>query len=408
MAIQGLRDSESFIQNERPENWREGLLLSEPNGEAPLTALTAAMKSASTDDPRFHWFEKQLADQRFALTAEISATTNTIPVESGALTLMSGHLLYAEETGEVMLVNGDPSSDTKIPVIRGYSGTTAASIDHDAAGVNPNLLVMGSTFEEGADAPTGLGYDPVERYNYTQIFRRALEATRTATKTRLRTTDQAKEAKREAFQYHTIEMERAFWLGQRWQGFRNGNPIRTTGGVFYAIEQWGGSDRVYDESGGTTDLERLEEILMDAFKWGSSEKMGWAGNRAMLTIQQIVRKNADWTFQQGLKEFGMNVSRLITPFGELVLKLHPLFNLIPGGSTGGSAYTGLNSYLSVLDMDKIRYRPFTGADTHYRPDIGDKGVDGMKSEYLTEAGLEINNPEAHTLIKGLDSAAVDD
>ena len=43
------------------------------------------------------------------------------------------------------------------------------------AGVNPNLLCIGSAFEEGSLAPTGVNYDPTERYNYTQIFRRTLE-----------------------------------------------------------------------------------------------------------------------------------------------------------------------------------------------------------------------------------------
>ena len=35
----------------------------------------------------------------------------------------------------------------------------------------------------------------------------------------------------------------------------------------------------------------------------------------------------------------MNVSRLVCPFGELVIKTHPLFeNRMPGGTTAGTAY----------------------------------------------------------------------
>ena len=56
----------------------------------------------------------------------------------------------------------------------------------------------------------------------------------------------------------------------------------------------------------------------------------------LLAINQIVRNNSQFNIQTGLKEFGMDVSRLITPFGTLVLKTHPLFNQITGGTTGGS------------------------------------------------------------------------
>ena len=34
MTIQGLRTSENFATNERPENWRKGLLMLDPNGSA--------------------------------------------------------------------------------------------------------------------------------------------------------------------------------------------------------------------------------------------------------------------------------------------------------------------------------------------------------------------------------------
>ena len=72
MAIQGLRGSVSFAADgtlaRRPENWRETILALYPNGQAPLTALLALMKSQSTDDPIFHWFEKELPDQKATVT----------------------------------------------------------------------------------------------------------------------------------------------------------------------------------------------------------------------------------------------------------------------------------------------------------------------------------------------------
>jgi len=328
-------------------------------------------------------------------------------VTEDAQKLVQNHLLYVEDTDEIMRVSSDPSSDTSIPVERGFAGTTAAALDAGTgSGTNPNLLVIGSAFEEGANAPTGLNFDPVKLYNYTQIFRNAIEATRTATKTRLRTGDQVREAKREALQYHSIEMERAFFWGSRFEGTQNSKPIRTTGGIHYWVSN-NASSNVVNRGGTATDMEQLETWMNEMFRWGSQEKMAFAGNKAMLTIQQIVRKNASYELVQGQKEFGMNVTRLVSPFGTLVLKTHPLFNYSTGGTNNSGDYYGFNSSLYVLDMDNLRYRYLSDSDTQYKPDRQSNDLDGMKSEYLTEAGIELHHPETFYIINGLTNAAAD-
>lgn len=71
MAIAGLRHTENFGTNVRPENWREGILLQYPNGEWPLLALTSQMKTEKVDDPAYHWFEKSLDSRRLELGANL-------------------------------------------------------------------------------------------------------------------------------------------------------------------------------------------------------------------------------------------------------------------------------------------------------------------------------------------------
>lgn len=403
MSIQGLRDTSNFVADQRPKNWREGIMLLWPNGKAPLTALTTMMKSESTDDPEFNWWEKTKADQRLESDASWLIGATTISVASGALTLKDGHLLWVAGTDEIMLVNGDPSADTSITVVRAYAGTTAAAYDPTAIGANPYLWVVGSAYEEGSDAPTGINYDPTKKFNYTQIFRNTLEMTRTASKSRLRTGDAVKEAKRECLELHSTEIEKAFIFGGRNETTRNGKPIRTTGGIISFIA----AANVVNQAGAAADLMDLEGWMEQIFRYGSSEKMAFVGNIALLTIQRIVRKNSTYDFVQGQKEFGMNVSRLISPFGEIVLKSHPLFNEYTGGTTGGTAYYGVNSWMMVLDMANFKYRYFSGDDTRYEKNLQNNGLDSMKSGYLTEAGLEVHHPNTHFLIKGLATAAAD-
>lgn len=406
MAIQGLRNTANFVADQRPKSWREFIMLQWPNGTMPLTALTSLMKKDTVNDPEFYWWEKKMEGQRVTITADLSDSATTLTVTSGdAWRVAEGHLLYIEETGEIVRVSTDPTVADEITVVRGYSGTSGTAIaDIDAAGVNPKALVIGTAFEEGATSPKGINYDPTKVRNYTQIFRNALEMTRTASKTRLRTGDQVKEAKREALELHGNEMERAFWFGKPWEGTLNGRPIRTTGGIFHFLED---GNRDFAVPSSELDMDQLEEYMLEAFKYGSSEKMAICGNRALLTIQQAVRKNTSYQFMQGQKEYGMNVSRLISPFGELVLKTHPLWNYAPGGTTTAVDYAGLDSRMAILDMSNIKFRPFVDADTKYKPDIQDNDLDGMKSEYLTECGLEVANPETHMYITGLVSGVAD-
>jgi len=404
MAIQGLRTTANFVADQRPLNWREAILVLRPNGSAPLTALTNLMASSSTDDPQFNWWEKAMPAQRYALQATIDAVQTTLPLESGAAGgLKDGHVLLIEQTKEIVLVNGDPTSDT-IQVQRAVAGSVIATlVNTGAAGVNPYVRVIGNAQEEGSVPPTGINYDPEKKYNYTQIFRNTLEMTRTASKTRLRTGEQVKEAKRECLELHSIEMEKAFWDGQRLETTRKGKPFRMTGGVLSFIH----SNNIVNQAGASTDMMTLEGWLKRIFDYGSNEKMAFTGNTALLAINQIIRKNSTYNIQNGIKEYGMDVTRLVCPFGTLVIKTHPLWNQIGGGTTTGTAYYGLDSRFVVLDMANIRYRYFNGADTKYEPKLESNGVDGMQSGYLTEAGIEVSQPLTHFVINGLATPARD-
>src|SRR5262249_21204795 len=53
MAVLGMRGTGNFGAVEEPENWRQGILLYFPNGDAPLTAFLSKMREQPTDDPTF-------------------------------------------------------------------------------------------------------------------------------------------------------------------------------------------------------------------------------------------------------------------------------------------------------------------------------------------------------------------
>lgn len=402
MAIQGLRTASNFVTDQRPKNWREGIHLIYPNGQLGLTGLTGLMKSATVDDPEFYWWEKILNERRFPLAASIDNAAGTqvwtVTSANDAKSLKTGDVLRVEQTGELVRVMADPVDSTHLTVLRGFAATTKTAVTYNGAGINPNILVVGSAFEEGSLAPTGVNFDSVKTYNLTQIFRSTLEITRTAAKTRLRTGDAVKEAKRECLEYFGVDMERAFIFGVRSESNVNGKIIRTTDGIVAKIPS--GNKRAIDSlySSGLK-LENLETELELLFRWGSSEKMAFVGNLALLAINQAIRKGGQLQLMPAEKEYGgLMVQRLITPWGVLVLKTHPLFNQNLGGTTGGTAYFGMNSWMLVIDMAELKYRYIT--DVEYQKDLQENGLDGEKAGYLAECGLEFGNANAHVLWTG--------
>lgn len=400
MAIQGLRHSGNFATDERPKNWREGILMKYPNGKAPLFALSAAMKSRTVDDAEFNWWEKSMQTRRVALGANAGTGTG-ITLTGGGNGLKVGDILWSRQSGEKMRVTS-VTSDTAIVVSRSWGATVATEVLFAGNGVDPNLQVIGNVMEENSDAPAGVGFDPAKKYNYTQIFRHTLEMSRTASKTRLRTGDQVKEAKRETLELHSADIERALWFGERIETTINGNPARSTGGIVNFLPA--GKIKT---AGATTDMNTLEGWFEEMFEFGSDEKMAFTGNRALRIINQIVRKNTQFNIYSNEKEFGMRVTRITTPYGEIVFKTHPLFNQMTGGTTGSADYYGPNSGFIALDMANLQYVKFDGGDTQYQPKLQGNGIDGMKSGYLTECGLELHHPDTFFQVKDLKAAAAD-
>lgn len=417
MPILGMRHTNNFVANQRPENWRETILLMYPTSaeaaKAPLTALTAVMKKRSVDDPVFHWWEKGLNNRRFLITADLGVTAGgaagSLTVDTAynpSTSLKKNDILLIEHTGEVVRVSADPTATNTIPVIRGANtGGTGLALTAAGAGVNPYAMVIGSAFEEGSDAPTGVNFDPNERSNYTQIFRSTLEITRTASKTRLRTGDAVKEAKRECLEYYSVDIERAFWFGKKGSSSVNGKPLRMMSGIFEQIQSTSSANVITADATTGVDMDWLNALMRDIFADGGSEKMAFLGNGALHTIGEIVRKNSTMNIESGIKEYGMSVVRLHSSFGTLVMKSHPLFSQQSGGTNGGSEFYSHSNTMVILDMQFLKYVYLD--DIQYQPELQQTGLDGMKSGYLSEISIELGHGKSHWIIKNLAKAKKD-
>jgi hypothetical protein len=418
MAIQGLRDTGNFVANQRPENWREGILMLYPRSaeaaKAPLTALTSRMKEASTNDPYFHWWEKRMQTRRVALTTNLTApaagTVQTIFATGGGfLAFKEGDIFMVESalgsggSPELMQVAQDPTSNTQCQVVRGVAGTTPATLTVAGAGVNPNIICVGSAYEEGSLAPTGVAFDPTDVYNFTQIFRATTEMTRTAMNTNVRTGNAREQAIKECLEIIGVDMERSFFFGRRHTTSKNGKPLRFANGIYAQLD----SANKLAATSNTLKMTQLETWMMQFFAAGSSEKVAFAGNRALLAIQQAVRKNTAYQIFVNEKEYGIKVVKIVSPFGVLVLLSHPLFSQTASGTTGGTDYWGLDAAMFVLDMANIRYRYLKGSDLTFEDELEVPGMDGIKEGYIAECALELNHASTHFFCYNMATGSAD-
>ncbi|RLI53716.1 MAG: hypothetical protein DRP09_15030 [Candidatus Thorarchaeota archaeon] len=411
----GMRGTGDWVTDQRPQNWRETILYLEPNGSAPLTAILSKLKKEPTDDPQFNWWSKMTPTQNATITGvytdaglssaytsggEAGDTLYIKMSESDVRSFRIGHQVLLRDASDLDVdvnvkvtaaVKNGASSYIKVTLLEDDDN----SASHDLSDAD-TALIIGNINEEGSDAPTSVLYDPVKHYNYTQIFRTTLEHTGTAIKTRLRTGDQVKEAKREALLLHAIEMEKAFIFGVPTEGTGSGGkPERTTGGIKHFIDSTRKLDFL-DEgktwaNGGLDWMDNVTELL---FKYQGSTKIGLCGSGALVGINKIARANGTFQLSPATRAYGIRVVEWVTAFGSLDLKVHPLFSQEPT----------LSHTILIVDLSNIIYRYLKGRDTKYQPKLQDNGIDGEKSGFLTEAGLELHFPLTHMW---LDNVGVD-
>lgn len=431
-AFLGMRGNGDWVGDQRPKNWRETILRRYPNGDAPLTAILSKMSSERTTDPEFNWWTKSLATQRATITGIYTNTALDSAYTTGGV---AGDTLYFKMSaddvsqwriGHVGLFRD--ASDLTVDcvgkitarVADGASSYVAAYLleadDNSSAGDLSDCdtaLIIGSAHAEGAAMPDAIAYNPTKWYNFTQIFRNSLEMTRTAMQTKLRTGSQYKEAKRECLEMHSIEQEKAYLFGvpSELTG-TNGKPERTTLGIIPAIRGGytgeGGDAGTIDDfslnatavASGKTWLaggeEWLDTQLEIIFRKGSQEKLAFAGSGALAGINRLIKNGGSFEYSSSTESYGIKVTKWVTPFGTINIMRHPLLT---------HEVTTRNAMV-IFEPKDIKYRYIQ--DTMFKSDDRLKkgsytSRDGIKEEYLTEAGLEYHHPDGWGFLSGFNT-----
>ncbi len=206
-AFAGMRGTGDWVTDQRPFHWRKDMLRIWPQGDMPLTAITANMRSIVVDDPKFNRWTKVLPSQAADLTNNgvytdvsgavgawtayvlnssgvVGDTVYCNMVEADAKQFRIRHLAMMRDSdnttvdirGEVV-ARGLNGANSYVAVKLIEADNTTGSYDLSTV---DRLLIIGNWSPEGAEAPAPVVEDPSSDYNLTQIWWNTLSQTGTA------------------------------------------------------------------------------------------------------------------------------------------------------------------------------------------------------------------------------------
>jgi len=392
-AVAGLRGTGDWGTDERPKNFRELIMWRNPNGSAPLFALTSRIASESVNDPEFNWWDEPNDLIRLQLddADDMNTTDVDFVVDSGdpdastpgssyglATHLKVGDLLMVEKAESETMDNEliqvtSVTSATAFAAARGVAGSTAAIILDDAW-----MTKIGSAYAEGTSAADATTRNPIKYNNLCQIFKSTYEVTKTAEKTHARTGDVVSNDKKRKVFDHSRDIELSFMFGQKFETTgANGKPLRYMGGLREFIP----NDTTTIFGTGVT-LANYMDAVSPVFDWDTSagdERIVFCGNGYLNTLNDLAAASGQVRFMETIKVYGMNLRRFVLPQGQLFIRAHPLMN----------RHALYRNSAFLIDFSALKYRHLR--DTKSEDNIQAPGDDSRKGQWLSEISLEVRH-----------------
>lgn len=389
MAVKGVFASDQNISGTRKGDFASAILQVHPTGSAPLLALTSGMESMGAVDTVVTWFEENHLSGTIQVTDDNTSSDTTVTV-ADASEVVVGQVYLVQSTGEYVFV--DAVSGTTVTLTRGFGGSSASAINGNSTPVD--LQRIGTAYEEGSSKPTAVANLGYPRFNYMQIFRNAWDATGTARAVEYLTGDIVAKNRSDAAMFHAEDIEKSIIWGIKAIGALNGKPFRSMDGILQQITTNSSSQST------NTKWEDIDTFLQSVFerniKGKPNERIAFCGNTVLRVLNQIAALDGTMDLKPGETEFGLNVNKWITPFGNISLMTHPLMN-------ENSVWT---KELYVLHPGAIRTRYLrrTHEDTNDR-DGTRAGADADFGVFTTEMTVEYRAERTGGKYTGIDTAA---
>ena len=111
-------------------------------------------------------------------------------------------------------------------------------------------------------------------------------------------------------------------------------------------------------------------------------------------INRLIKAGGNFDFTSTTTDYGLQITKWVTAFGTINIMTHPLF----------SYETTTRNAMAIFEPKDLKFRYID--DTMYKADDrmtkgGWTNRDGIKEEYLTEAGLEYHHPDGWGWLTGV-------
>ena len=351
----------------------------------PFLTLTGKIKGKrKAFNYKYEWLEKDQKPRRLVIAdATNTDADTTINVDDGDKASARDVLLNTR-TREVMLVSS--ISTDELTVVRGIGGGNAPCVAGD------NLLIIGSSYADGATSGTPSSITEFSKYNYTQIFRTPFAFTGRDLETELfGGPDKMTETKWQGIE-HKRSIEYALYFGKR-------HLISATGGVHQATFTGGLDESIvsnqWDVSGVTLNTRAFNEFLEEGLKWGKGGRLqGGSATKYLLCSAPWLTEINSWAEQKLEyrvldKEIGFAAMEYKSPHGRVMLVSSPILD----------EWHPDRAYL--IDFNHVDYVYLRNRDTKLLDNREANDVDGEKYEYFSDCGLQVEFEQAHASLTGL-------
>lgn len=371
------------------------------NAGSTLFGLMSRLKAEPAENTEFNWFERNPVVRQLFVSATDNTvvstkgqvdTTLTISTDSPAATpawqfLPAGTVLRNMTTGEVILVNADTTSSN-------IAGTSTAGVARAINGVTGAVMTAGDILailtlgkDEGA-LPTRASYEaPTILTNFCQTFNSSINLTNAFKANKLRSdiAGPLKQQRIQALERIAKDIEMAFLMGvkNRLTG-SDGNYIYFTGGIKDAVDNQYPANAL--NGGGASGIGYASGVapwLQTFMTYGSDAKLAFCGPTAYAAFSKLANSATNgFRIMNQETVWGMNITVINTPFGELDLAFHPLLQEIP-------AFT---SWVFVVDLAHVMQK--TQEPLFLEPNIQTPGQDSYQEQFRAKLGLKLRFAQA--------------
>jgi hypothetical protein len=370
----------------------DGIALLDPN-ENPFTLMTRKVGKRVAKQPKVSWLEDELQPEVDQVSVATNSVQKSIEVKNTTYFAI-GDLVQVYDSYEVMYVQSVTA--TAIVVSRNYPnvGASSTGIKTDLE-ADDYLTILGNANEEGAAAPAAKHTVEVQVDNYTQIIRTPFELTETELNSLMHgEQDLPYETHKKAIEHARKIEYNAIWGLPSAAGVGSASKaMRTMGGLWWYLKENAATGNLANQSELTED--EFLAWIRNCFRYGSGRKVMFSCPLILSAIEKwglakLQTRSSDSTY-------GINISRWISPHGEIAIVNHKMLEGPAVATAGGWAF--------LLDMSKVKYVHLRNRDTKLKTNIQEPSEDRYEAEYLSEVSLQIKNPNCHGAIYNVTSFA---